>query len=383
MQRQRYLKYLARFFFWVVIPFFLIEVSLTVLDPYLFKGAFQYDPDLGFTITPQSNFNGVQSNQFGFNDQDYSLQKPSGTIRVLVVGDSFNWIGGRDGNYVGRLRRKLKEHYGDQSIDVINAGYPGTHSGEQLGLLKKYGLQYNPDLVVLGFFVGNDFLDAHPYRKTIVVNDSLLQIDRNDEHRFLGFPIILQSRMLLFLQQRYRVYRNAKDIQAKSESGEQPRRKGELSEENFLNIERTRLQFCNLKIGPAFKLQTDYAFQSISEMEALLKSRGINFVVAIYPDEFQVNRQLFDLIVEKYQLKKEDFDPFRAQSLLTSFLRQKGIPHLDFLDEFRAEGQKQDLYLPRNTHWNESGNELAANILFKDLVPRIDRLRAIQHSNNK
>ena len=378
LQLGRYRKYIARFFFWVVLPFFLIELSLTVLDPYLFKGSYQYDPDMGFMIRPNSYFNSVSSNQFGFNDQDYSLQKPSGTYRVLVVGDSFNWIGGRDGNYVGRLRRMLKHHYGDHSIDVINAGYPGTHSGEQLVMLKKYGLQYNPDLVVLGFFAGNDFFDANPHRKTIVINDSLLHIDRRDDHKFHGFPVVLQSRILLLLQQRYRMYRNAKDAQAESEADTargKPRPKGALSEENFLNIERARLGFFNLKSNPAFKPQIDYAFESISEIDLLLKSRGINFMVAIYPDEFQVNQELFDLILQKYQLKEEEFDRFLAQSLLKTFLTRKGIPFVDFLDQFRVEGQKQDLYLPRNTHWNESGNQLAADILFNDLVTRIDRTR--------
>lgn len=98
-------------------------------------------------------------------------------------------------------------------------------------------------------------------------------------------------------------------------------------------------------------------------------------MVAIYPDEFQVNQELFDLILQKYQLREEEFDRFLAQSLLKTFLTRKGIPFVDFLGQFRVEGQKHDLYLPRNTHWNESGNQLAADILFNDLVTRIDRTR--------
>ncbi|MBC6471694.1 MAG: hypothetical protein GDA48_01745 [Hormoscilla sp. GM102CHS1] len=34
-------------------------------------------------------------------------------------------------------------------MEVINAGYPMTHTGEQLIALKKYGLQYNEGLGLL------------------------------------------------------------------------------------------------------------------------------------------------------------------------------------------------------------------------------------------
>jgi hypothetical protein len=37
---------------------------------------------------------------------------------------------------------------------VINAGYPMTHTGEQLEVLRKYALQYDPDVVVLSFLRG-------------------------------------------------------------------------------------------------------------------------------------------------------------------------------------------------------------------------------------
>jgi hypothetical protein len=377
------LKYAIRLFCWLVVPFLLIEILMIVLDPYLFKGFYQYDPDMGFKVRSYWDFNGVPTNQFGFNDQDYPPQKTPGTFRIVVVGDSFNWIGGREGNYTAYLRQKLADHYGDHKIEVIDVGYPGTHTGEQLAMLKKFGLQYNPDLLVLGFFAGNDFFDADPNRKRIVVNDTVVDIDRRHEHRFLGYPIVFQSRLLLFLQQKYIVYHDARKARTEAEAAAigqgQLRPRGSFSEEAFLNIERSRLEFGNLRIGPTFQPNIDYIFQSISEMDALLKSRGIKFVVAIYPDEFQVNQQLLDTVIERYMLNREDFNPFLAQDLLRPFLKQKDIPCLDFLDQFRADGQKQDLYLFRNTHWNEAGNQLAADILFKDIVARIDNLTKLPH----
>jgi acetyltransferase AlgX (SGNH hydrolase-like protein) len=375
MQARLFVKYPLRLFFWVILPFFLIEILMTVLDPYLFRGFRQYDPDIGFRVRSYYYFDGSLTNQFGFNDQDYSLQKPSGTFRILVVGDSFNWIGGRDGNYVGLLRQKLKERYGDKKIDVVNVGYPGTHTGEQVAMLKKFGLLYNPDLVVLGFFAGNDFLDAAPNRKTIVINDTFFNIDRRHEHIFLGYPIVLRSRLLMFIAQKYKVYSAVRNASNQSDAEAIARGKptpyGTFSEDIFMTIERGRFEFCNLQ-SDRFQPNIQYIFQSIVELDDILKSRGIKFVVATYPDEFQVNQRLLNKLIGTYRIRAEDYDPSRPQDLLRTFLLARHIPYIDFLECFRAQATTQALYLFRNTHWNEAGNQLAAEILFNELTPQIE-----------
>jgi len=35
-------------FCWVVVPLVTVEVAMIFLEPYLFKGFYQYDPDIGF-----------------------------------------------------------------------------------------------------------------------------------------------------------------------------------------------------------------------------------------------------------------------------------------------------------------------------------------------
>jgi hypothetical protein len=338
---------------------------MIVLDPYVFKGFFENDPDLGFRVRPGVPYpDGIPTNQFGFNDRDYPLQKTPGIYRILVVGDSFSWAGGREGNYTALLERMLENHYGSHKIDVINSGYTMTHTGEQLAMLKKYGLQYDPDLVILGFFVGNDFLDADPDFKTIVVNGEAIPIRKSAEHKFLGYPIILRTRLLLFAERKYLTYVDQK--KAKQEAGSQGQ-KGTFSEEGYLNIEKRRLGFFNSSAVRAgrFQRNIDNILSSISEMDALLKARHTKLIVGIYPDEFQVNENLRNTVFAKFNLKPEDYDLDLAQNLLKSFLGSKGITFIDFTERFRAEGKKQDLYLLRDSHWNKNGNQLAADMLFE------------------
>ena len=368
-------KYFLMIFLWLLLPLVTVEIAMTVLEPYLFKGFYQYDPEMGFRVRSYvSTADGNLTNRFGFNDIDYPLQRSADIFRVLAVGDSFNWVGRREEIYPALLRRKLAEHCGAHKIEVINAGYLMTHTGDQLAMLKKYGLQYNPDLVLLGFFVGNDFIDADPNRKRIVVNDIYMDIDKRNELIVLGYPIIAKSRLLLFIEQKYKIISELRKAKAELRKikprSEREEREGSLSEETFLNIERNRLEFFNLDASREGRFQENiyYIFRSISEMDAILKSRNTKFIVAMFPDEFQVNETLLNTIFAQFNLKKEDYDLELAQSLLKEFLKSKGIPFIDFLDKFRTEGQRQELYLLRNTHWNNLGNQLAADILFEDLA---------------
>src|SRR5882757_4992193 len=92
-------QFSLRIFLWLILPLICVEILMIVLEPYLFKGFYEYDPDLGFRVRAHAPFRETVTNQFGFNDRDYPLQKTPGVFRVLVVGDSFSWAGGRDGNY--------------------------------------------------------------------------------------------------------------------------------------------------------------------------------------------------------------------------------------------------------------------------------------------
>jgi hypothetical protein len=387
MHHKRLLKYSLRLFFWLILPLICAEV-LIILDPFFFKGFVQYDPDLGYRVRAYyPGKDGNLTNQFGFNDQDYPLQKTPGVYRVLVVGDSYNWAGGRDGNYTSLLERKLENHYGAHKVDVINVGYPGTHSGEQLEMLKKYGLQYHPDLVILGFFAGNDFFDADPYRKRIVINDLYVDIDKRKERRILGFPILLRSRLLLFLQQKYRIRKETaaqKTASGSAVSSGQPARVGTFTEETFLSIEKARLEFFNEKTSAGrFQKNIDYALQCVSEMNQLLQSRNTKFMVAIYPGEIQVSQNLFDSVVASFKLNGADYNLNRPEELLKTFLQAKGIEYVDMLEPFRSENRKQEVYLFRDTHWNKAGNELAADILFEYLIKHPNPPDAPPQENSK
>jgi len=376
---------------WGLLPFLTVEVLMILLEPYLFSGFFQYDPDIGFRVRPYTK----GSNQFGFNDRDYPLERTPETTRLLILGDSYNWVGGLLENYTAVLENQLVQKFGEDKVEVINAGYSMTHTGEQRIILEKYGMQYKPDLVILGFFAGNDFYDAQPDRKRIVVNDIYFDINPKEELIIFGYPIIPKSRLLLLIQQKYKIFQEQQkakisppslQLQASTspvielEPSTEPPSNSQfyspgLAEETYLSIEMEMLNFYKIENYESGKYQDriQLIFDSITAIAKLLNSNNIEFMVAIYPAAFQVDDPLTQKIFQTGNLNPEDFDLFLAQKILKEYLDNQGIPYIDLLDEFRAEQKNQPLYLKNDTHWNKAGNQFAADIFFKNLVPILEK----------
>ena len=352
----------------------LLEIVMILAEPYLFKGFYQYDPDLGFRVRPYSN----GANSFGFNDREYELNKPDGIFRILVLGDSFSWAGGKEGNYTAILERKFESYYGQHRVDVINAAYPDTHTAEQFALLKKYGLQLHPDMVLVGFFAGNDFYDADPNRKRIIVNDTVFDIDRRFEVKILGHPVILKSRLWQFLKQRFTVWKNTSKVHAwdspQSQEEDSNENKGTFSEKAYLEIERLRLGFCHTpsRGKGAFGKNIDFILTTFTQMKEFLDARNIELAVGIFPDEFQVNENLLSQVLRTYNLERDEYDVDLAQRLLKKHLDDLNVNYTDLLGSFKKESMKRRLYLLRDTHWNPAGSEFAADLLFQFLLPHVD-----------
>ncbi len=411
--------------FGLAVALLLIEIAMVVLEPWLLQGFFMYDPELGFRVRP--HYQGT--NAFGFNDADYEIPKPPGTYRIVFLGDSFSWAGGREDNYVAVARRLLTARFPDHKLDVINAGYPMTHTGEQLALLKKFVLQYEPDMVVLGFFAGNDFVDGDPYRKRIVLNETFIDIDRREETVFLGYPILARSRLLEFLRQRLKVF--SEDVgkgvelpqpvsapkaaepvhetanrqqpavlsrpgtsaaggpndplapvtvrqvlqvlatQCPPESNDQPT----FSEGSFLDIVTGRMSVCSNDPGELAnsRVRIDYILGKLGEMADLLDRRNIRFMVGIYPSEFQVDETLAAKVMESTHRTAADYEIRRPQRILRDWLTERRIDHFDFYDVVRQAHEVRRAYLLRDTHWNKFGNYVVGHTFFFLLCGRLDK----------
>lgn len=100
----------------------------------------------------------VRINSHGMRQREVALAKTPGLRRIAVLGDSFVWGIGVDDEqrFTERLERRL---FG---VEVLNFGVSGYAPIQHLLDLDRV-LAFAPDLVVLTFCLGNDFVDNVQY----------------------------------------------------------------------------------------------------------------------------------------------------------------------------------------------------------------------------
>lgn len=116
-------------------------------------------PNMEFWHTSPDGRWKFTTNANGFRDyDDFSYEKPSGTIRVLVLGDSHTegFEVRQEHTFAAIIERYLKRE--GLTAEVMNAGISGFSTAEELIFLENEGIKFAPDFVVVGFFA-NDFED--------------------------------------------------------------------------------------------------------------------------------------------------------------------------------------------------------------------------------
>src|SRR5262249_24796483 len=102
----------------------------------------------------------VTTNALGFREPRLPAPKPPGTVRIVVLGDSFTQGYGVDESDAYPRRLEALQGAWDRSrrYDVINLGVPGSSPPDYLYNLREVGLAYHPDVVVVAV-MANDVGD--------------------------------------------------------------------------------------------------------------------------------------------------------------------------------------------------------------------------------
>ena len=91
----------------------------------------------------------MDTNNFGFRDDDVVVPKPEGVFRIICVGGSTTEEGATNGaTYPNLVENRLREAFPDRAIEVVNCGTSGPPSWGHLARLGEY-LELEPDLIVL------------------------------------------------------------------------------------------------------------------------------------------------------------------------------------------------------------------------------------------
>jgi lysophospholipase L1-like esterase len=115
----------------------------------------------------------VRTNSFGLRGPEVAREKPPGTYRVALLGDSFafGWGVKQEETFAHRLQELLQAELslrgnGERTpsginseirrVEVLNFGVPGYSTFQELAFLRKDAMAFSPDVVIV-YFVENDF----------------------------------------------------------------------------------------------------------------------------------------------------------------------------------------------------------------------------------
>ena len=132
------------------------------------RPATMFDARTGFRFTPgwsgrfwfsgDGDFVLVRANGLGFISPDYAEQKPGGTRRVALIGDSM--FTGLQVDADARVRSLVEGALAiERPSQVLNFSLPGTGPVTSLNVYREFARRFQPDAVVVGAYTDNDFVD--------------------------------------------------------------------------------------------------------------------------------------------------------------------------------------------------------------------------------
>jgi GDSL-like Lipase/Acylhydrolase family len=100
----------------------------------------------------------IKTNSRGLRDKEYPFEKPPGTYRVAVIGDSFTFGDGvhADEVYHAILEERLNRLSDSLRFEFINFGLAAYDLLNYYGVIRAKAMAYDPDLILVGFCGNND-----------------------------------------------------------------------------------------------------------------------------------------------------------------------------------------------------------------------------------
>ncbi len=128
------------------------------------------DPEMSHQHRPNSHAfllgAEVQINSLGLRNHEIYMNKPPGTYRVVVLGDSttFGWGVHTEKLYPYLLEKSFNANPPSQqwkNYEVINTGIGNYNTAQEVASLKDKWLALDPDLILMGWYIN----DAEPTPK--------------------------------------------------------------------------------------------------------------------------------------------------------------------------------------------------------------------------
>lgn len=348
------------------------------------------DPDLGWSFRAGARgwsvLEGteyISINSDGNRDRERAIEKPKDTLRIAVLGDSFPaaYSVSAEGSFWGVLESKLGEcpALGGRKVEVLNFGVGGYGQAHELLMLRKRVWKYDPDVVMLAFFGGNDLLDnlrevtprkanESPY---FLLKDGELVLDDSFKKKVPGPTRLAVRNAFADAMNHVELFLLVKMAAA---AADRAKRKPEGTRPRDLGLP-DRLSFMP-PTDPRMIAAWEVTEALLRRIHAEVKAKGKDFRMMIISSPQQTHPDLSERAEFMKALGIDNL--FHVEERLARLAEKEGFPLLSTSQPLAEYAEKNQVFvhgfansIPWGGHWNYLGNRLAGEMLAADYCKRL------------
>lgn len=336
----------------------------------------QIDADLGWYHVPNISFLysrqeytvPIRYNSWGMRDSEHQTQKSPGAFRIAILGDSF--VEGRevvlDSVYSKALERYLRQRA--LNYETLNFGVNGYGTDQELMLLKKYVLKFDPDLVILAF-CKNDILNN--------LITGMFDLTPQGTLRFTPIELSFASKVRAWLWGNSYLFvllnvKLPRLMQLGTRTGRRARMLfgGNMMERwgDYIDAQQDLASY----LVPVYAKEENQQAISMKrlteaillEFRRLCQENGCKLVFLIVDSRFQLRPQEWEQTLRGYGLDPELYDPEAVDKWLTALANREAIPVINCAERFRQLKaiRPMKFHWDIDGHWNSNGHREAAKL---------------------
>jgi lysophospholipase L1-like esterase len=310
----------------------------------------EFDPELGWRKVRNGSGRHVTAeydvterfDAEGLRGPGFSVPKPPGRKRILLLGDSF--VEGYTVAFEDTVGEVIARETG---VEVVNGGTGGYSTDQELLFFERDGRRYEPDVTILFFYVNDVWFNAQDryWRgakpRFRVADDGGLELVR----RTLPPPKFRRTAGAWFEKHSYlirlvrTVARNLEDHEATAPP--------------FRVYRKNRAP----EIDAAWRLTE----RLLEEVARRVRATGSAFVLVLVPPIFRVHD-------DAPRPEGDDFG--RIERDLHAVCARLDVPFLDPRPALRASGER--VYFPVDRHWNETGHRIVGRFVAERVRPLLE-----------
>lgn len=364
-------KNFALVFFSTAISLLLAELALRAAKPKTdgfnhHQLYCEYDSLLGWRKIPNAHGHHKTTeyevleniNSQGIRGPAYRMKKDSAERRVIVLGDSFSegYTVGFDSLFSEVLKKKLREAWPGQHLQVINFGTGGYSTDQELLCFERDAVQYQPDETVLMFCVNDPWFNNQERYYSRGFKPLFEQV--GDSLRLTKVPVPTLAARPFFSKAKDWLLENSELVKRLKNLRDNARyaASGQAVPDEWRIYQKEET--------PEMEAAWQVTARLLERLRQKTAAVGSGLTVFYIPEKIEVYDADWQAFLKTYSLKDGKFEAVVARSRLQTICDSLGIQLLDPTPVFIERSKSgPPLYFRHDWHWNEHGHALAGEIL--------------------